>query len=79
MSTPMTEPEPRAANVVPGSITQVGVTIRYTLLDYLRSHRFVILLAITLFIAATLTAVIGYNRPPGYVSTNIGSTRAGGE
>jgi ABC-2 type transport system permease protein len=57
------------ASVVPNSLTQVGITMRYTLLDYFRSRRFVILLTITLIISAILTGVVGYYRPVGFLSS----------
>jgi ABC-2 type transport system permease protein len=44
-------------------MAQVGVTMKYTFLDYLRSRRFVILLAIGLIISAILTIVIAHYRP----------------
>jgi ABC-2 type transport system permease protein len=56
-------------NNVPNSIAQVGVTVRYTFLDYLRSRRFVILLAIMLLISAILTGVVGYYRPASFVGS----------
>ena len=55
--------QPVSANTVPGSLAQVGVTMRYTFLDYFRSRRFIILLIIGLLISALLTALVGYYRP----------------
>ena len=49
---------------VPNSIAQVGITMRYTFLDYLRSRRFAILLVIMLLISAILTVVFAHYRPP---------------
>jgi ABC-2 type transport system permease protein len=46
-------------------MAQVGITARYTLLDYLRSRRFVILLTIGLLISVILTLVIAHFRPGG--------------
>jgi ABC-2 type transport system permease protein len=60
-----------AGNKVPGSITQVGITMRYTFLDYLRSRRFVILLGITFIISAILTGVVGYYRPAGFLGSPL--------
>jgi ABC-2 type transport system permease protein len=56
---------------VPNSMAQVGVTMRYTFLDYLRSRRFVILLAIMLIISAILTGVVGYYRPASFLSSPL--------
>jgi ABC-2 type transport system permease protein len=56
---------------VPNSMAQVGVTMRYTFLDYLRSRRFVILLAIMLIISAILTSVVGYYRPASFLSSPL--------
>lgn len=60
-----------SANNVPGSITQVGITMRYTFLDYLRSRRFVILLGIMLLISILLTAVVAYYKPPTFVGSGV--------
>lgn len=62
---------------IPSSITQVGITMRYTLLDYLRSRRFVILFGIMLLIAVLLTAVVNYYRPPAFVSSGVLSFYSG--
>ncbi len=64
----MSDPNPRSHGV-PSSMTQVGITMRYTFLDYLRSRRFVILLGIVLIISFLLTAVVAYYRPPNFVSS----------
>jgi ABC-2 type transport system permease protein len=56
---------------VPNSITQVGVTMRYTFRDYLRSRRFAILLGIMLIISIILTAVVAHYRPPSFVSSGV--------
>ena len=66
----MAKPE-STANRVPNSISQVGVTMRYTFLDYLRSRRFVILLGITLIISGLLTGVVGYYRPAGFTASPL--------
>ena len=63
--------EVASKNQVPGSLTQVGVTIKYTFLDYLRSRRFFILLAIVLLISAVLTVVVGYYRPGSFLSSEL--------
>lgn len=64
----MSSPKP-PSHGVPSSMTQVGITMRYTFLDYLRSRRFVILLGIVLAISVLLTAVVAYYRPPNFVSS----------
>jgi ABC-2 type transport system permease protein len=58
-----------SANTVPGSLAQVGITVKYTFLDYLRSRRFAILMAITLIISGVLTILVAYYRPPGMVKS----------
>ena len=60
-----------SANQVPGSLAQVGVTIKYAFLDYLRSRRFFILLAIVLLISGALTFVFGYFRPAQFLSSDL--------
>jgi ABC-2 type transport system permease protein len=56
---------------VPSSIAQAGIVLRYTFRDYLRSRRFVILLAIMLIISALLTSVVAYYRPASFVSSGV--------
>ena len=74
----MTEPS-APENNVPNSIAQVGVTMRYTFLDYLRSRRFAILLGIMLLISAILTVVVAHYRPASFLSSGHSrSTRGGG-
>jgi ABC-2 type transport system permease protein len=58
-------------NKVPGSMTQVGITMKYTFLDYFRSRRFFILLVITLLITALLTILVGYYRPPSFLASDL--------
>src|SRR2546427_13235891 len=48
-----------SASRVPSSVAQVGVTMKYTFLDYFRSRRFFILLAIVLLISGLLTVLVG--------------------
>jgi ABC-2 type transport system permease protein len=50
-------------------VAQVGVTMKYTFLDYFRSRRFFILLAIVLLISALLTVLVGYYRPASFLSS----------
>ena len=72
----MAESKP-PGNTVPNSITQVGVTVRYTFLDYLRSRRFAILAGIMLLISAILTIVVAHYRPPSFVSSGALSFYSG--
>jgi ABC-2 type transport system permease protein len=58
-------------NTVPSGLMQVGVTMKYTLLDYFRSRRFFILLTITLLVSALLTFLIGYYRPASFLSSDL--------
>lgn len=66
----MPDPDP-STHGIPSSLTQVGITMRYTFLDYLRSRRFAILLGIMLLISVILTAVVGYYRPASFVSSGV--------
>jgi ABC-2 type transport system permease protein len=71
----MTKEQPimtAAGHKIPGSINQVGVVMRYTFLDYLRSRRFFILLVISLIISALLTFVVAYYRPASFLSDILG-------
>jgi ABC-2 type transport system permease protein len=56
---------------VPGSLTQVGITMKYTFLDYFRSRRFFILLIIGLLISALLTFAVGYYRPASFLASDL--------
>src|SRR5713101_2236263 len=67
----MEKPVSAAGHKVPGSIAQVGVVMRYSFLDYLRSRRFVILLIITFIIGGLLTGVVGYYRPAGFLGSPL--------
>lgn len=58
-------------NKVPSSMTQVRITMKYTFLDYFRSRRFFILLAITLLISVLLTFIVGYYRPASFLSSDL--------
>jgi len=58
-------------NKVPSSMTQVVITMKYTFLDYFRSRRFFILLAITLLISTLLTFIVGYYRPVSFLSSDL--------
>lgn len=67
----MTMSDPKPTNTIPDSMAQVGITLRYTFLDYFRSRRFYILLIIELLIGGALTAAVGYYRPVAYLSDNL--------
>jgi ABC-2 type transport system permease protein len=54
---------PISGNDILAGLSQVGIATKYTVLDYVRSRRFFILLAVTLAISTVLTAVIGIYRP----------------
>ena len=56
---------------MPSSLAQVGITMKYTLLDYVRSRRFFVLLTIALIISAVLTFVVGYYRPESFLATDL--------
>lgn len=60
-----------AASKVPGSVVQVGVITKYTFLDYFRSRRFFILLAIGLIISALLTFVVAHYRPVSLLASDL--------
>jgi ABC-2 type transport system permease protein len=68
----MDETEIVLKNEVPGSMAQVGITMKYTFLDYFRSRRFLILLIITLLIAALLTIIVAWRRPGSFLASNLG-------
>ena len=63
----MNETETISENKVPSSLTQIGITMKYTFLDYFRSRRFFILLIITFIISALLTVLVGYFRPVAFL------------
>jgi ABC-2 type transport system permease protein len=67
----MNETETISENKVPSSLTQVGITMKYTFLDYFRSRRFFILLIITLLITALLTILVGYYRPQSFLASDL--------
>ncbi|MCW4015618.1 MAG: ABC transporter permease [Candidatus Bathyarchaeota archaeon] len=68
----MTETSTLPKNKVPSSITQVGITTKYTFIDYFRSRRFFILLTITLLIGALLTVLVGYYQPDSFLASELG-------
>jgi ABC-2 type transport system permease protein len=67
----MSKTEVNSKNKVPSSSVQIGVTAKYTFLDYFRSRKFFILLTITLLIGALLTIVVGYYRPESFLASDI--------
>jgi ABC-2 type transport system permease protein len=67
----MNQTEIRSANKVPSSLTQIGIIMKYTFLDYFRSRRFFILLALTLIISAILTVLVGYYRPFSFLNDSL--------
>jgi len=68
----MTETEAIYGNKVPSSMAQVQISMKYTFLEYIRSRRFLIVLIITLLIAALLTIVVDWRRPAGFTVSNLG-------
>jgi len=58
-------------NKVPDSVSQVGIITKYELLNYFRSRRFFILLAIAGTIAGVLTAVVAYYGVETFGSTSL--------
>jgi ABC-2 type transport system permease protein len=67
----MNETKKVSANKVPSSLTQVGITMKYTFLDFFRSRRFFILLIITVLISALLTFIVGYYRPESFLASDL--------
>jgi ABC-2 type transport system permease protein len=67
----MNETQTTSNNAVPSSMAQVGITMKYTFLDYFRSRRFFILLIITLLITALLTILVGYYRPQSFLASDL--------
>ena len=67
----MTQTNFESKNTVPTSMAQVGTVMKYTLLDYLRSRRFFIMLIITALISVLLTVLVGYYRPESFLSSEL--------
>ncbi len=67
----MLETQTNSANKVPDSMAQVRITMKYTFLEYIRSRRFYILLALTVIIGLLLTIVALY-RPQFFPATQLG-------
>lgn len=62
-------PFERASNRVPSGIAQCGIQTEFEFLNYLRSTRFYILLAIVATIGIAIMAVMYVYKPPAYVSS----------
>ena len=67
----MAETTVASKSTVPSSMGQVGITIKYELLNYMRSRRFIILLVIALLISGLLSAIVGYYRPESFLSDEL--------
>jgi ABC-2 type transport system permease protein len=67
----MSETLTESKNVTPSSLAQVGIVTKYSLLDYVRSRRFFIMLTITALISVLLTVIVGYYRPPTFLSSEL--------
>jgi len=52
-------------------MAQVGIAMKYTFLEYVRSRRFLIILIITFLIAALLTTIVAWRRPERFLSSNL--------
>jgi len=57
--------------VLPSSVSQVGTITKYELVNYFRSRRFFVLLIIGVIIGGLLTALVGYYRPSGFLSSPL--------
>jgi ABC-2 type transport system permease protein len=66
---PETQPFERANNKVPSGLTQCGIQTEFEFLNYLRSTRFYILLAIVATIGIAIMAVMYVYKPPTYLSS----------
>jgi ABC-2 type transport system permease protein len=60
----------RPARVAPPGLTQILRLARYQLRDYLRSRRFLLMMALVVAIGAVVTAVIAYFRPAMFLGTS---------
>jgi ABC-2 type transport system permease protein len=66
----MTQTNFESSNKVPGSLAQTRIVTKYTLLDYIRSRRFYILLLITVALSVVLM-VVAYYRPAMFRASNL--------
>lgn len=70
-----------ALGTVPGTIAQALILSRYQFRDYLRSRRFILMMAIVFAASAILTTIVAYFRPSGLIdnaSDLYGGLWAGG-
>ena len=67
----MTQTQIETKNIVPSSLMQTFITMKYTLLDYIRSRRFYIMLIITALISILLTVIVGYYRPQSFLASDL--------
>ena len=58
-------------NALPSPLNQAVTEFEYEFLNYLRSKRFYILLAITIAIGAAITGALYYYRPSAYLSSTL--------
>ena len=70
-ATPEAQPFERANNRVPSGLAQCGMQAKFEFLNYLRSTRFYILLAIVATIGIVIMAVMYVYKPPTYLSSPI--------
>lgn len=65
--------EDRISNTgrIPDSVTQIGTITKYELINYFRSKRFYILLAIGLIVSALLTFLVAYYRPASFLISDL--------
>ncbi|MEN3053678.1 MAG: ABC transporter permease [Candidatus Methanosuratincola petrocarbonis] len=61
-----------AGRPIPGSVSQLKTIAKYELMNYVRTRRFYVLLAITLTISGLLTAVVALYQPAGFLSSPLG-------
>jgi ABC-2 type transport system permease protein len=69
MNTEAQQPFERANNKVPSGLAQCGIQTEFEFLNYLRSTRFYILLAIVATIGIAIMAVMYVYKPPTYLSS----------
>jgi ABC-2 type transport system permease protein len=62
---------PPTEKSAPSGVTQIIITAKYALLDYVRSRRFFIMLGITVLISALLTVVVGQYTPQSFLSSEL--------
>jgi len=60
-----------AFNRVPSDLKQLSTVVKYTMLDYVRSRKFYLLLTISVLISALLTFIVGYYRPVVFLSSPL--------